>query len=254
MLGRQSLCIRMADAEMPVGLSDPSKMEEHIEGVEAEEKEIVDSGDVIERPIDTSNTHPLEPSSTFWFDNPNGKSKQATWGNSLRPVCTFSTVEDFWWTETFCLKDFPSLVCVRIGVFSRGLYSLVPAVKYLLCSRFGAYVAWLYRYPPMLGRQSLCIRMADAEMPVGLSDPSKMEEHIEGVEAEEKEIVDSGDVIERPIDTSNTHPLEPSSTFWFDNPNGKSKQATWGNSLRPVCTFSTVEDFWWQSNLSVTED
>ncbi|CAM6104566.1 unnamed protein product [Calypogeia fissa] len=40
------------------------------------------------------------------------------------------------------------------------------------------------------------------------------------------------------------HALEHGWTFWFDNPNGKSKQATWGSSLRPVYTFKTVEDFW----------
>lgn len=40
------------------------------------------------------------------------------------------------------------------------------------------------------------------------------------------------------------HPLEHPWTFWFDNPNGKQKQATWGSSIRAVYTFSTVEDFW----------
>lgn len=41
------------------------------------------------------------------------------------------------------------------------------------------------------------------------------------------------------------HDLESAWTFWFDNPNGKQKQSTWGTSLRPIYTFSTVEDFWW---------
>ncbi|GAB2210423.1 hypothetical protein Droror1_Dr00015689 [Drosera rotundifolia] len=40
------------------------------------------------------------------------------------------------------------------------------------------------------------------------------------------------------------HPLENLWTFWFDNPNAKSKQTAWGSSIRPVYTFSTVEDFW----------
>lgn len=40
------------------------------------------------------------------------------------------------------------------------------------------------------------------------------------------------------------HPLEHSWTFWFDNPSGKSKQAAWGSSIRPIYTFSTAEDFW----------
>jgi len=34
-------------------------------------------------------------------------------------------------------------------------------------------------------------------------------------------------------------------TLWFDNPNGRQKQNSYGASLRPVYTFSTVEDFWW---------
>ncbi|KAG8079159.1 hypothetical protein GUJ93_ZPchr0007g4620 [Zizania palustris] len=40
------------------------------------------------------------------------------------------------------------------------------------------------------------------------------------------------------------HPLEHAWTFWFDNPHGKSKQAAWGSSIRPIHTFATAEDFW----------
>ncbi|XP_076919690.1 eukaryotic translation initiation factor 4E-1-like [Bidens hawaiensis] len=40
------------------------------------------------------------------------------------------------------------------------------------------------------------------------------------------------------------HPLEHSWTFWFDNPSAKSKQVAWGSSIRPIYTFSTVEEFW----------
>ncbi|KAJ0669207.1 putative translation Initiation factor eIF-4e, eukaryotic translation initiation factor 4E (eIF-4E) [Helianthus annuus] len=40
------------------------------------------------------------------------------------------------------------------------------------------------------------------------------------------------------------HPLEHSWTFWFDNPSAKAKQASWGSSMRPIYTFSTVEEFW----------
>lgn len=45
-------------------------------------------------------------------------------------------------------------------------------------------------------------------------------------------------------DFSKKHPLETKWTLWFDNPNGKQKQATWGQTLRTVYTFDTVEDFW----------
>lgn len=46
------------------------------------------------------------------------------------------------------------------------------------------------------------------------------------------------------VDFSKKHPLETKWTLWFDNPNGKQKQTTWGQTLRAVYTFDTVEDFW----------
>lgn len=46
-------------------------------------------------------------------------------------------------------------------------------------------------------------------------------------------------------DFSKKHPLETKWTLWFDNPNGKLKQSQWGQTLRAVYTFDTVEDFWW---------
>ena len=45
--------------------------------------------------------------------------------------------------------------------------------------------------------------------------------------------------------TASQHPLEHTWTLWFDNPSGRQKQATWGQTLRQVYTFGTVEDFWW---------
>ena len=45
-------------------------------------------------------------------------------------------------------------------------------------------------------------------------------------------------------DFTQKHPLEHTWTLWFDNPNGRQKQATWGQTLRSVYTFNTVEDFW----------
>lgn len=44
--------------------------------------------------------------------------------------------------------------------------------------------------------------------------------------------------------TPATHPLEHKWTLWFDNPKGSQRQQTWGDSLKPVYTFDTVEDFW----------
>ncbi|KAK8607237.1 hypothetical protein V6N13_052981 [Hibiscus sabdariffa] len=65
--------------------------------------------------------HPLEHSWTFWFDNLQAKSKQATWGSSTRPIYTFSTIEQFWsltityttqaswlWEQTFIVSNIRS--------------------------------------------------------------------------------------------------------------------------------------------------
>lgn len=55
-----------------------------------------------------------------------------------------------------------------------------------------------------------------------------------------------------PTFSDKKHPLEHTWTLWFDNPNGRQKQATWGQTLRSVYTFSTVEDFWCLYNNIVT--
>ncbi|KAL6206793.1 PREDICTED: eukaryotic translation initiation factor 4E-1-like [Fragaria vesca subsp. vesca] len=66
-------------------------------------------------------------------------------------------------------------------------------------------------------------------------------------ELEEGEIVGGGDDESSKMSKPQQHPLEHSWTFWFDIPSskpGKSKQEDWGSSLRPIYTFSTVEEFW----------
>ncbi|GAB2287605.1 translation initiation factor eIF4E [Dionaea muscipula] len=85
------------------------------------------------------------------------------------------------------------------------------------------------------------------------------EEHIQNslsnnggvdLDVEEGEIVDGDEVsstqnqkLSKGV-SDNNHPLENSWTFWFDNPNAKSKQTAWGTSMRSIYTFSTVEEFW----------
>ncbi|KAH7352074.1 hypothetical protein KP509_19G028500 [Ceratopteris richardii] len=49
--------------------------------------------------------------------------------------------------------------------------------------------------------------------------------------------------VSQSADPPQKHPLEHAWTIWFDN-TGKTKQTSWGSALRPVYTFSTVEDFW----------
>ncbi|KAF9620871.1 hypothetical protein IFM89_015112 [Coptis chinensis] len=63
----------------------------------------------------TCNHHPLEHAWTFWFDNPSAKSRQATWGSSIRPIYTFSTAELFWWYDSFSTIIFncPRLMAVN---------------------------------------------------------------------------------------------------------------------------------------------
>ena len=74
------------------------------------------------------------------------------------------------------------------------------------------------------------------------------------VKEDEEEEPEEGEIVGEEDDTSSSsskkgvveqpHPLEHSWTFYFDNPSAKSKQATWGSSMRPIYTFATVEQFW----------
>jgi translation initiation factor 4E len=47
------------------------------------------------------------------------------------------------------------------------------------------------------------------------------------------------------LDLSRRHPLETRWTLWFDNPSQKQSMNKFGQGLRPVYSFDTVEDFWW---------
>lgn len=44
--------------------------------------------------------HRLGHKWTLWYDNPNGKQRMNLYGQTLKPILTFDTVEDFW-----CLYD-----------------------------------------------------------------------------------------------------------------------------------------------------
>ena len=82
----------------------------NLRAVEEEEEDELEEGEIAGGEDEskgssatTAVTHPLEHSWTFWFDNPSAKSKQATWGSSMRPIFTFSTAEEFW---RFCFLSF----------------------------------------------------------------------------------------------------------------------------------------------------
>jgi len=47
-----------------------------------------------------------------------------------------------------------------------------------------------------------------------------------------------------PDDFRVKHPLQDSWSWWFDNPKRKTTQTSWGDNLRKIYTFGTVEDFW----------
>ncbi|XP_026662176.1 eukaryotic translation initiation factor 4E-1-like [Phoenix dactylifera] len=111
---------------------------------EAEEGEIVENPNLSETeegPRRLRQSHPLEHSWTFWFDNPSAKSKQAAWGSSIRPVHTFSTVE---------------------GDFSRFKYKIEPKWEDPVCANGGKWTIsysrgkvdtwWLYTLA-ILGEQ-----------------------------------------------------------------------------------------------------
>mmetsp|Transcript_63 Transcript_63/g.201 ORF Transcript_63/g.201 Transcript_63/m.201 type:complete len:224 (-) Transcript_63:1245-1916(-) len=64
-------------------------------------------------------------------------------------------------------------------------------------------------------------------------------------EIEEGEITSAEEVKAKPTPSvAEPHPLEHAWTLWFDNPSHRHAKSTWGQSLRSVCTFRTVEDFW----------
>lgn len=81
---------------------------------EVEEGEIVagnsEDAEILKAMAPPPPMHPLEHAWTFWFDNPSAKQKQAAWGSSMRPIYTFSTVEDFWrflfFLDLFVLKQY----------------------------------------------------------------------------------------------------------------------------------------------------
>ncbi|KAA8519579.1 hypothetical protein F0562_013797 [Nyssa sinensis] len=130
---------------------------------EPEEGEIVGDDDTLSsaKPPGAliSQQHPLEHSWTFWFDNPS-KSKQAAWGSSMRPIYTFSTVEEFWslynniyapsmlaqGVDFHCFKNkiepkWEDPVCANGGTWSVSL----PRGKSDTC--------WLYTLLAMVGEQ-----------------------------------------------------------------------------------------------------
>lgn len=106
--------------------------------------------------------HRLEHSWTFWYDNYSAKSKQKTWGSSLRPVYTFSTVEDFWCIYNNVIQ--PSQLtpgadfhCFKVGIEPKWEDpTCARGGKWSITSPRGKSVTdtlWLYTVLDMIGEQ-----------------------------------------------------------------------------------------------------
>jgi len=82
------------------------------------------------------------------------------------------------------------------------------------------------------------------------SDPAtnlKEEENSEqkdDAEMEENMKAASNSITPDPNNFTIKHPLQNRWTLWYDNPGKKTSQASWGDHLKRVVTFDTVEDFW----------
>ncbi|KAL6562029.1 Eukaryotic translation initiation factor 4E type 2 [Orobanche gracilis] len=129
---------------------------------DAEEGEIVggDSEDAAKAMEAAASRHPLEHSWTFWFDSPSAKSKQAAWGSSIRPIYTFSTVEDFW--GVYNNIHHPSKLAVGAD-FHCFKNKIEPKWEDPVCANGGKWTvtfsrsksdtSWLYTLLAMIGEQ-----------------------------------------------------------------------------------------------------
>jgi len=90
---------------------------------------------------DFSAKHPLEHTWTLWFDNPNGRQKQATWGQTLRSVYTFNTVEDFWCLYNNILAPSRLIMGTDFHLFKEGIE---PKWEDATCAKGGK---WTFFFP-----------------------------------------------------------------------------------------------------------
>ncbi|XP_010559277.1 PREDICTED: eukaryotic translation initiation factor 4E-1 [Tarenaya hassleriana] len=104
--------------------------------------------------------HPLEHSWSFWFDNPSVKSKQATWGSSMRSVYTLSTVEEFW--SLYNNMRHPSKLIQGADVYCFK-HKIEPKWEDPICANGGKWTmnfhkgksdtCWLYTLLALIGEQ-----------------------------------------------------------------------------------------------------
>ncbi|XP_030462078.2 eukaryotic translation initiation factor 4E-2-like [Syzygium oleosum] len=107
-----------------------------------------------------SRPHPLEHSWTFWFDSPGTKSSQAAWGSSIRPVYTFSTIEEFWSVYNNLHQPSKLVVGADLHCFKN---KVEPKWEDPVCANGGKWTvtfsrgrsdtSWLYTLLAMVGEQ-----------------------------------------------------------------------------------------------------
>ncbi|GAV82238.1 IF4E domain-containing protein [Cephalotus follicularis] len=141
-------------------IPNPNSNEEAEE--EPEEGEIVgeENGSESSKGLSLQQQHPLEHSWTFWFDNPSAKSKQATWGISMRSIYTFSTVEQFW--SLYNNIHHPSKLAVGADFYCFK-HKIEPKWEDPVCANGGKWTvtfsrgksdsSWLYTLLAMIGEQ-----------------------------------------------------------------------------------------------------
>uniref|UniRef100_A0A803M838 eIF-4F 25 kDa subunit n=1 Tax=Chenopodium quinoa TaxID=63459 RepID=A0A803M838_CHEQI len=96
----------MAVEELEKSMAATEIEDQRKEDDDLEEGEIIDDNSNAEKPCKSiATTHPFENAWTFWFDNLTAKLKQAAWGSSIRPIYTFSTVEEFWRPDFTTIYD-----------------------------------------------------------------------------------------------------------------------------------------------------
>jgi len=82
-----------ANGEVPQ--SEQNALSNSRKGEKSEENK-EESVTVFMDPSNFNVKHPLQNRWTMWYDNPGKKTSQASWGDHLRQIATFDTVEDFW--------------------------------------------------------------------------------------------------------------------------------------------------------------
>ncbi|XP_009352074.1 eukaryotic translation initiation factor 4E-1 [Pyrus x bretschneideri] len=167
----QTVTMVVEDAPKTSASEDQAKTEAHLmpraeDDDETEEGEIVgDQDSASSKPSKgiAPQSHPLEHSWTFWFDNPAAKSaklKQADWGSTIRPIYTFSTVEEFWSIYNNIRRPSNLNMGTDFHCFK---YKIEPKWEDPVCANGGKWTVtypkgksdtpWLYTLLAMIGEQ-----------------------------------------------------------------------------------------------------